>query len=116
MDPNLNDVYQEDAVACSSATLLENGNVTATEQLEPDILLSIKKEDLVCPYNIHISFCNHLQILSVHFLHCIHYLASCLTFIFRQKKQQLSHICKHCICTVIEYSPVKSMGRVAQSV
>ena len=52
MDPNLNDVYQEDAVACSNATLLENGNVTATEQLEPDILLSIKKEDLVCPYNV----------------------------------------------------------------
>jgi hypothetical protein len=61
MDPNLNDVYQEDAVACSNATLLENGNMTATEQLEPDILLSIKKEDLVCPYNLHISFCTLLQ-------------------------------------------------------
>jgi len=46
MDPNLNDVYQEDAVACGNAALLENGSVTATEQLEPDILLSIKKEDL----------------------------------------------------------------------
>ena len=65
MDPNLNDVYQEDAVACSSATLLENGNVTATEQLEPDILLSIKKEDLVCPYNLHISICIHLQIIII---------------------------------------------------
>lgn len=52
MDRNLNDVYQEDAVACSNASLLENGNVMATEQLEPDILLSIKKEDLVCPYNL----------------------------------------------------------------
>jgi hypothetical protein len=65
MDPNLNDVYQEDAVACSNATLLENRSVTATEQLEPDILLSIKKEDLVCPCNLHISFCSRLQILSV---------------------------------------------------
>ena len=52
MDPNLNGVYQEDAVASSSATALENGNVSTTEQLEPDILLSIKKEDLVCSYNI----------------------------------------------------------------
>jgi len=65
MDPNLNDVYQEDPVACSNAALLENGNMTATEQLEPDILLSIKKEDLVRPCNLHISFCSCLQILSV---------------------------------------------------
>jgi hypothetical protein len=70
MDPNLNDMYQEDAVACSNATLLENGNVTVTEQLEPDILLSIKKEDLVCPCNLHVSFCTPLQILQVYFLHC----------------------------------------------
>jgi hypothetical protein len=55
MDSRLNDVYQEDAVTCGNAALLENGNMTA-EQLEPDILLSIKKEDLVCPYNLHISF------------------------------------------------------------
>jgi hypothetical protein len=55
MDRNLNDVYQEEAVACSNAALLENGCVTA-EQLEPDILLSIKKEDLVCPCNLHVSF------------------------------------------------------------
>jgi hypothetical protein len=54
MDSNLNDVYQEDAVAASSATILETGNMTTTEQLEPDILLSIKKEDLVCLYKLHI--------------------------------------------------------------
>jgi hypothetical protein len=108
MDRNLNNVYQEDAIAGSNATLLENGNVTATEQLEPDILLSIKKEDLVCPYNLNISFCSRLQMLSVYFLHCVHHLASCFTFICGQKKQQLSHICKHLICTVIQYCPVKS--------
>lgn len=85
MDPNLNDVYQEDAVACSNASMLENGNVTATDQLEPDILLSIKKEDLVCPYNLHILFCTCLQILSVHFLHCVHNLGPCWTFILGQK-------------------------------
>jgi hypothetical protein len=110
MDHTLNDVYQEDAVACTNVTLLENGNVTGTEQLEPDILLSIKKEDLVCPYNLHISFCSRLQILPVYFLLCVHHLASCLTFIFGQKKQQLSHVYKHCTCTLIQYCPAPSAG------
>jgi hypothetical protein len=108
MDLNLNDVYQEDAVAASSAAILGTVNVTTTEQLEPDILLSIKKEDLVCPYNLHMSFCSCLQMLLVYFLRRSHDFVSCLTFIFGCKMYVVqcphSYICKHCICIVIQCS------------
>jgi hypothetical protein len=51
MNSDFNDMYQADTVAtCDTAVLKSLGRndvVTATEQLESDILLSIKKEDLV---------------------------------------------------------------------
>jgi hypothetical protein len=51
MDPNFTDMYQEDAAAtCSTATLESlhgNDDVTDGEQLESDILLSVKQENLV---------------------------------------------------------------------
>jgi hypothetical protein len=50
MDSDFNDMYQADTVAiCGTATLKSVGrnDVTDTEHLQSDILLSIKKEDLV---------------------------------------------------------------------
>jgi hypothetical protein len=51
MDSDFNDMYQADRIATCDAAALKsmgrNDDVTATEQLESDILLSIKKEVLV---------------------------------------------------------------------
>lgn len=51
MDSDFNDMYQADTVAtCDTAALKSLGrsdDVAHTEHLESDILLSIKKEDLV---------------------------------------------------------------------
>jgi hypothetical protein len=62
MDSNFNDMYQADTVAtCDTATLKsleQNDDVTNTEQLESDILLSIKKEDFVSQ-SVYF-FCNYL--------------------------------------------------------
>jgi hypothetical protein len=62
MDSDFNDMYQADTVTiCGTATLKSvgrNDDVTNTEHLESDILLSIKKEDLV-RQSVYI-FCNCL--------------------------------------------------------
>jgi hypothetical protein len=60
MDPNFSDMYHEDAVAACNTTTLEslsgNDDVTSSEQLESDILLSIKQEEMVGPYNVCVYF------------------------------------------------------------
>ncbi|PNF21113.1 hypothetical protein B7P43_G05070 [Cryptotermes secundus] len=59
MDSNFNDMYQADTVAtCDTAALKSLGcsdDVAHTEHLESDILLSIKKEDLLQEEEIHFS-------------------------------------------------------------
>jgi hypothetical protein len=61
MDRNFNDMYQEDAVAACNTTTLEslsgNDEVTSSEQLESDILLSIKQEEMVGLYNVCVCVC-----------------------------------------------------------
>jgi hypothetical protein len=65
MDSDFSDMYQADTVAtCDTAALKSlgrNDDVTDTEQLESDILLSIKKENLV-RQSVYV-FCNFLYML-----------------------------------------------------
>jgi hypothetical protein len=71
MDPNFNEVYRKDAAAICSTTTLEshsgNDDVTSSEPLESDILVSIKQEEMVGSYNVCVCTCARVH-ACVHFL------------------------------------------------
>lgn len=91
MDRNFSDMYQKDAAATCNTTTLGtlsgNDNVTSSDQLESDVLLSIKQEQMVGSCNV--CFCQQLPVafvcvyelwsvdivkVSVHNEHCIYFL------------------------------------------